>query len=167
MRIISYNVNGIRAAIKKGFADWLKTDPADVICVQETKAQEDQVDKKLIEEAGYPYQYFRWHCTLRSCCARCYWCLPKHGHNQYSNHCSFTRHKCSWSQKTDWWFGIKSLFCNCIKRSSWFGYQSISLKLKGQSVKLFILKNSRIIRLFFFVQCPGISWPMIYGTNCI
>jgi exonuclease III len=38
MRIISYNVNGIRAAIKKGFIDWLKTDPADVICLQEVKA---------------------------------------------------------------------------------------------------------------------------------
>jgi exonuclease III len=40
MRIISYNVNGIRAAIKKGFFDWLKTNPADVICLQETKAHE-------------------------------------------------------------------------------------------------------------------------------
>jgi exodeoxyribonuclease-3 len=38
MRIISYNVNGIRAAIKKGFLDWLKTNPADIICLQETKA---------------------------------------------------------------------------------------------------------------------------------
>jgi len=58
MRIISYNVNGIRAAIKKGFADWLKTDPADIICIQETKAQEDQVDKKILTDAGYPYQYW-------------------------------------------------------------------------------------------------------------
>lgn len=58
MRIISYNVNGIRAAIKKGLADWLKTDPADVICVQETKAQEAQVDPSIIERAGYPYQYW-------------------------------------------------------------------------------------------------------------
>jgi len=44
MRIISYNVNGIRAAIKKGFIDWLKTDPADIVCVQETKAVQGDVE---------------------------------------------------------------------------------------------------------------------------
>ena len=53
MRIISYNVNGIRAAVKKGFIDWLKTDPADVICVQETKALKDNVDYKLFNDLGY------------------------------------------------------------------------------------------------------------------
>ena len=44
MRIISYNVNGIRAAIKKGFLEWLKTDPADIICLQEIKANKDDID---------------------------------------------------------------------------------------------------------------------------
>ena len=53
MRIISYNVNGIRAAIKKGFIDWLKTDPADIICLQETKATKDDVDVKEINALGY------------------------------------------------------------------------------------------------------------------
>lgn len=53
MRIISYNVNGIRAAIKKGFIDWLKTDPADVICIQETKAEKANVDTIEINELGY------------------------------------------------------------------------------------------------------------------
>ena len=53
MRIISYNVNGIRAAIKKGFLDWLKTHPADVICVQETKAVQDDVDHKPFTDLGY------------------------------------------------------------------------------------------------------------------
>ena len=53
MRIISYNVNGIRAAIKKGFIDWLKTDPADVICVQETKAVQGDVDLKALEALGF------------------------------------------------------------------------------------------------------------------
>ncbi len=53
MRIISYNVNGIRAAIKKGFIDWLKTDPADVICLQETKAVKGDVDVKAINDLGY------------------------------------------------------------------------------------------------------------------
>jgi len=53
MRIISYNVNGIRAAITKGFVDWLKTDPADVICLQETKATKENVDVSEINALGY------------------------------------------------------------------------------------------------------------------
>ena len=57
MRIITYNVNGIRSAISKGFIDWIKTDPADVICVQETKAGKDNVNHKLITDAGY-YDYW-------------------------------------------------------------------------------------------------------------
>lgn len=57
MRIISYNVNGIRAAIKKGFLDWLKTNPADIICVQETKALKEDVDHKPFHELGY-YDYW-------------------------------------------------------------------------------------------------------------
>jgi exodeoxyribonuclease-3 len=57
MRIISYNLNGIRAAMKKGFCDWLKTDPADIICVQETKAHKDNVDHQLISGLGY-YDYW-------------------------------------------------------------------------------------------------------------
>ena len=40
MKIISYNVNGIRAALKKGFIDWLKSANPDVICLQEIKAQD-------------------------------------------------------------------------------------------------------------------------------
>jgi exodeoxyribonuclease-3 len=58
MRIISYNVNGIRAAIKKGLIDWLKTDPADIICLQETKATKDDVDVKEINDLGYHDYWF-------------------------------------------------------------------------------------------------------------
>ena len=58
MRIISYNVNGIRAAIKKGFIDWLKTDSADIICIQEVKAHEADIDRLLIESAGYRAYFF-------------------------------------------------------------------------------------------------------------
>ena len=58
MRIISYNVNGIRAAMNKGFIDWLKTDPADVICVQETKAEKDNVNHKLFTELGFHDYWF-------------------------------------------------------------------------------------------------------------
>ena len=58
MRIISYNVNGIRAAIKKGFLDWLSSNPADVICLQETKATAEDIDTKLFEKAGYSHYWF-------------------------------------------------------------------------------------------------------------
>ena len=58
MKIISYNVNGIRAAIKKGMLDWLQSANPDVICIQETKAQQDQVDAEVIKSAGYPCQYW-------------------------------------------------------------------------------------------------------------
>ena len=58
MKIISYNVNGIRAAIKKGFIDWLTQASPDVICIQETKAHKEQLDLALFEEAGYPYHYW-------------------------------------------------------------------------------------------------------------
>src|SRR3954470_16081945 len=57
MRIISYNVNGIRAAIKKGFIDWLYTDPADVICIQETKAEKENIDCEALNKLGY-YDYW-------------------------------------------------------------------------------------------------------------
>ncbi|MBP9097219.1 MAG: exodeoxyribonuclease III [Ferruginibacter sp.] len=58
MRIISYNVNGIRAAIKKGFLDWLKTNPADIICLQETKATDADIEVKLLEELGFHHHWF-------------------------------------------------------------------------------------------------------------
>ncbi len=58
MRIISYNVNGIRAAISKGFIEWLQIANPDVICLQEIKATEDQIPIADIEKAGYPYQYY-------------------------------------------------------------------------------------------------------------
>ena len=58
MRIISYNVNGIRAAIKKGFIDWLKTNPADIICLQETKATQGDVDVKQLEALGFYHHWF-------------------------------------------------------------------------------------------------------------
>ncbi len=58
MKIISYNVNGIRAAIKKGFLDWLTLANPDVVCIQETKARKEQLDLAQIENAGYPYHYW-------------------------------------------------------------------------------------------------------------
>ncbi|TCI92229.1 exodeoxyribonuclease III [Tenacibaculum sp. M341] len=58
MKVVSYNVNGIRAALKKGFLDWLQQANPDVICIQETKAQKEQVNTMDFELAGYPYQYW-------------------------------------------------------------------------------------------------------------
>lgn len=58
MKIISYNVNGIRAALQKGLLGWLEKANPDVFCVQETKAHKDQVDTEAITQAGYPYQYW-------------------------------------------------------------------------------------------------------------
>ena len=58
MKILSYNVNGIRAAINKGFAEWLKATHADVICIQEIKALEEQVDTKVLEDLGYHHFWF-------------------------------------------------------------------------------------------------------------
>lgn len=58
MKIISYNVNGIRAALKKGFADWLQEENPDIICLQETKANEDQVETNLISDLGYHLYWF-------------------------------------------------------------------------------------------------------------
>ena len=58
MKIISYNVNGIRAAINKGFIDWLKSANPDVICLQEIKAMEEQLNLSLFEDAGYIHNYW-------------------------------------------------------------------------------------------------------------
>lgn len=58
MKIISYNVNGIRAALNKGFIKWLKSANPDVICLQEIKAMEEQLDVSIFEEAGYKYHYW-------------------------------------------------------------------------------------------------------------
>lgn len=58
MKILSYNVNGIRAAIKKGLLDWLKSANPDVICFQEIKALKEQLDVSVFEELGYKYHYW-------------------------------------------------------------------------------------------------------------
>ena len=58
MKIISYNVNGIRAALKKDFVQWLKAAAPDVVCLQETKATQEQVDMTEIEALGYQHYWF-------------------------------------------------------------------------------------------------------------
>ena len=56
--IVSYNVNGIRAAHKKGLLDWMATVNPDVVCIQETKARPEDVSKELFAPSGY---HGYWH----------------------------------------------------------------------------------------------------------
>ena len=53
LRILSWNVNGLRAVYKKGFLDWFLTESPDVLCLQETKATEEQVPRELKDVEGY------------------------------------------------------------------------------------------------------------------
>jgi len=57
VKLLSWNVNGIRAIYKKGFSEWLDNAQWDIVCLQETKASADQVPKALIENNSY-YTYF-------------------------------------------------------------------------------------------------------------
>jgi len=58
MVIISYNVNGIRAALRKDFLTWLTQTNPDVVCLQEIKANPDQFDETVFHELGYEYCYW-------------------------------------------------------------------------------------------------------------
>ncbi|MFT4999000.1 MAG: exodeoxyribonuclease-3 [Chitinophagales bacterium] len=57
MRIITANTNGIRAAARKGFFDWLPKQDADVVCIQETKAQIDQLSDPIFHPTAYSYYF--------------------------------------------------------------------------------------------------------------
>ena len=58
MKVVSYNVNGIRAAMNKGLIDWLITEDPDIICFQEIKALEDQINVSEFESIGFKYNYW-------------------------------------------------------------------------------------------------------------
>lgn len=58
LKIASYNVNGIRAAMGKGFIPWLQQTAPDVICLQEIKALKEQLDLEAFERAGYRHHYW-------------------------------------------------------------------------------------------------------------
>ena len=53
MRIFSWNVNGLRAVVKKGFFDWLESEGPDVVCLQEIKARTEDLDEKILNPKGY------------------------------------------------------------------------------------------------------------------
>jgi exodeoxyribonuclease-3 len=56
-KIISYNVNGMRAAVKKGLLEWLKATNPDVLCLQEIKGRKEQFDTQIFEEMGYHHYW--------------------------------------------------------------------------------------------------------------
>jgi len=58
MKIISYNVNGVRAALQKGLIEWLQHAQPDVLCLQEIKATVDQVPVEAFEALGYKHHYW-------------------------------------------------------------------------------------------------------------
>ncbi len=53
MKIITYNVNGLRAAVSKGLPEWLAQENPDILCLQETKLQPDQYPGEVFEALGY------------------------------------------------------------------------------------------------------------------
>lgn len=53
LKLLSWNVNGIRAVVKKGFSDWVQRENPDILCVQETKVQAGQIDTELLGIKGY------------------------------------------------------------------------------------------------------------------
>ena len=53
MKIISYNINGIRAALKKNLINWIQSESPDIICFQEIKANKDQFDFEIFNSLGY------------------------------------------------------------------------------------------------------------------
>ena len=66
MKIFSWNVNGIRAVQKKGFLGFVKKFKPDILCLQEIKAEKEQLDDELINIPNY-FSYFNSLCFLFSC----------------------------------------------------------------------------------------------------
>ena len=58
MRIVTYNVNGLRSALSKGLLEWMQETQPDMLCLQEIKSQADQLDLELFRNIGYePYLF--------------------------------------------------------------------------------------------------------------
>lgn len=62
MRLVTWNVNGIRAAVRNGFWEWLATDTPDILCLQETRIQPEQIPQEMRHPPGY---YTFWHSAER------------------------------------------------------------------------------------------------------
>jgi len=87
IKILCWNVNGVRAAVKKGFLEWLQKESSDILCLQETKASTDNLTKELLEPSGY----------------QTYWNYPER--KGYSGVATFTREKPIKMQNS---FGVKA-----------------------------------------------------------
>ncbi|STX52609.1 exodeoxyribonuclease III [Legionella busanensis] len=130
MRVITFNANGIRAAARKGFYEWLARQEADFICIQETKAQIHQ----LLDATYYPCGY---HCD--------YYDAQKRG---YSGVAIYARHKPHAVIK-----GLGFDFCDQEGRYIQFDYPNLSVislylpsgtsGVERQEVKFKFLKNFR------------------------
>ena len=75
IKILCWNVNGVRAAVKKGFLEWLQKESPDILCLQETKASPDNLTTELLEPPGY----------------KTYWNYPER--KGYSGVATFSRQK--------------------------------------------------------------------------
>lgn len=62
MKIVTYNLNGIRSAINRGWIEWIKQNDFDIICVQELKAEPGQLDVSIFDQLGY---YHNWHPAIK------------------------------------------------------------------------------------------------------
>lgn len=86
LRLLSWNVNGIRAIQKKGFLSWLEKESPDVLCIQEIKAHENQLNESLLKPDSYKYH------------------ISSAERKGYSGVLTYTKLE---SQKTEYGFGIK------------------------------------------------------------
>ena len=66
-KILSWNVNGLRAIYKKGFLDWVDSENADIICLQETKAHPDQLPKDINPIKNYYSAFFSLFANVIAC----------------------------------------------------------------------------------------------------
>ena len=65
MRIVTWNVNGIRAALGKGALEWMAAYGGDVLCLQEVRARQEQVDKASLERLREVYPHVTWNAARR------------------------------------------------------------------------------------------------------
>jgi len=82
-RIISYNVNGIRAAIKKGFLEWLNAVQPDVLCLQEIKANPEQIDVAVMEQLQSDYHLYWYPAEKKGYSGVSIWSKEKPVHVEY------------------------------------------------------------------------------------
>lgn len=85
IKLLCWNVNGIRALVKKGFLEWVQKESPDILCLQETKASPDNLTKDILEPLNY----------------RTYWNYPER--KGYSGVAIFTKEKPVWTQNS---FGV-------------------------------------------------------------